>query len=374
MKTTRRDERHADYLGVDPSDRYARRCRPIDVCGLTLQADGRFAAVFWQWHWSAPGTPLDVHAILAEIQAARATLVDGPQALASPGMPLRSAERLCRAAGKTPDRMPISGPYSGFIRSSLELFAACADAGVAIGRVDWVGGMGETYPGAVWRRLAPRLPKKNSLAGRRSRKALLEQLGVTSLPDRPSHDQLDACLCALLAAAVDGKITAISVRALGQPLMRDTDGVWREGTIIVIEHAPILHDIASEPTAREAPAMTKNPFTDEQRKRALALRDELVAQANAGAAQLCTYAWAYQHIFANSPTKWSQAYARQVIAIARAMAPVPLQALGSICLDAFIVAASSGLPSAGHWLAAPYTQGQWSKLFAGARVRAPGNP
>jgi len=93
MRTTFNAARHADYLGADPSDRYAKSCRPIEVCGLSLQADGSLSAEFWQWLWPTPGTPLDVGALLAEINAARATLVDGPQALASPGMPMRVAER-----------------------------------------------------------------------------------------------------------------------------------------------------------------------------------------------------------------------------------------------------------------------------------------
>lgn len=259
MRTTFCCERYADYLGVDPSDRYAKRHRPIDVCGLFESDDGRLRASFWQWCWDEPGAPLDVQAILAEVLAARSTLVDGPQALASPGMPMRVAERLCGAAGKTPDRAPESGPYSGFIRSSLELFAACAAAGVAIGEL---GAMAETYPGSAWRRLAPGLPKKHLRAGRTRRKSLLEQLGVINLPDRPSHDQLDACLCALLAAAADGKVAGIRVQSFGQPLHQGSDGIWREGTIIGIERVPTLPSIATEPTTREAPAMAQNPFDD----------------------------------------------------------------------------------------------------------------
>lgn len=371
MQTSFSADRHADYLGVDPSDRYAKHRRPIDVCGLFLQKDGRLEADFWQWHWGTPGPLLNVQAILGEILAARTTLVDGPQALASPGMSMRAAERLCAAAGKTPDHVPKSGPYSGFIRSSLELFAACAAAGVAVGPVDAAGAMAETYPGSNWRRLAPGLPKKHLRAGRRSRKAVLELLGVGNLPDDPSHDQLDACLCALLAAAADGKVAGIRVQSFGQPLHQSSDGIWREGTIIGIEHAPILHPAPTQTAAREAAAVPRPSFTDEQRERAQALGRELVECCKAGAAQLCTYAWAYQQIFARTPARWSQAYARQVIAIARATPALLLQGLGPVKLDTFIVTSSNHLPSTGHWATAPYTPKQWNVLFAHAQVRQP---
>lgn len=238
MHTSFSGVRHADYLGIDPSDRYAKVRRPIDVCGLFLQPDGALAARFWQWTWSAPGSPLDIAALLPELRAARAALVDGPQALARPGARLRASERLCATAGKTPDRLPPSGPYGGFIRSSVELFAACAAAGIPISPAGFLGGLAETYPAAVWKQLSPGLPSKTSAAGRAARQALLERLGVCQLPPRPSHDQLDAGLCALLAAAADGQVAGLTLRAVGQPLSRGADGVWREGPIAVVELSP----------------------------------------------------------------------------------------------------------------------------------------
>ena len=142
--------------------------------------------------------------------------------------------------------MPQSGPYSGFIRSSIELFAACAKAGVPLSPAGLVGGMAETYPGAVWRRLVPGLPNKTRVAGRARRKALLECLGVSNLSLLPSHDQLDACLCALLAAAADGQVSGMAVQALGPALSRTADGTWREGPIAVAELSPALQAIAAE--------------------------------------------------------------------------------------------------------------------------------
>lgn len=239
--------RHADYLGIDPSDRYARLPRPIEVCGLYLQPDRTLAARFWQWSWSAPGVPLEVAALLPELCAARAALVDGPQALARPGACLRASERLCATAGKTPDHLPPSGPYAGFIRSSVELFAACAAAGIPLSPAGFLGGLAETYPGAVWKQLSPGLPTKTSAAGRAARKALLERLGVCQLPPRPSHDQLDAGLCALLAAAADDRVAGLRLRAVGQPLSRSADGVWREGPIAVADLSPAQPVLGAEP-------------------------------------------------------------------------------------------------------------------------------
>lgn len=369
MQSTFNAQRHADYLGADPSDRYARTCRPIDVCGLSRHEDGSLSAEFWQWRWTRPGTPLDVGALLAEIHAAKAILVDGPQALASPGMTMRKAERLCGAPGKTPDHLPQRGPYSGFIRSSIELFAACAQAGIALSPAGFVGGISETYPGAIWRQLSPGLPSKTRVAGRTARKVLLELLGVSHLPHKPSHDQLDACLCALLAAAADGQVSGMSVQALGPPLSRTADGTWREGPIVIAELSPALQTIVAQWRSREPGTSTPSPFPAELHERADALMDELVERYHAGDAQLCTYAWCYRHIFASAPAKWSQAYARQIIAIARDGEPVQLSGLGAVRLDTFIVTASSHLPSAGHWATAPYSREQWQSLFAQAGVR-----
>ena len=230
------------YLGVDLSSRYATRPRPIDVCGLQPDPGGGLRATFWQWLWDAPGAPLELMEILREIRQARTVMVDGPQALASRGRRLRSSERLCRAPGKTPDRLPTDDvPYGSFIRSSVEWYAALHVAGVAISPLRGLGGVCEFYPGEGWIRLSQRrLPNKHSAVGRKVRLDLLRRFGVRfPRGPIPDHDALDACLGALMAAAADGIVPGVALVSVGVPLRHGQDGL-REGPIMLPQLLPQL--------------------------------------------------------------------------------------------------------------------------------------
>lgn len=224
------------YLGVDLSSRYGDAPRPSDVCGLEPLAPGRLRARFWHWQWDPPPQPLDVGPLLEELRHARCVMVDGPQALAAPGRRVRASERACHTPGRTPDRAPsLERPYGGFIRSALSLFDALAQAGLVISPPGAQGGICEFYPAYAWRRLAAQsLARKQSAEGRRQRESLLRDLGV-ELPQgfRALHDQNDACLGAVLAAAADGRVHGVRIEALGEPLRRDRAGTLREGPIAV---------------------------------------------------------------------------------------------------------------------------------------------
>ena len=150
-------------------------------------------------------------------------MFDGPQALASIGDSLRACERKSGAVGKTPDTMPTLGrPFAGYIRSSIELFSAFAQAGFKVSPADFIGGVSEVYPGNIWGRLAKRvLANKSTNEGRQARNPILEEFGVTDLPTLPTHDENDACISAVLAAAADGKVTGVTVCGLGLPLVID---------------------------------------------------------------------------------------------------------------------------------------------------------
>lgn len=244
MHTTAAFTTPAPYLGVDLTDRYSRGRRPIDVCGLWPASDGSFSARFWQWLWPAPAQPLRADVVAAEIRTSRSTMLDAPQALASPGHHLRAAERECRTAGKTPDDLArLAGPYAGFVRSSVELFAALNACGVAISPPGCTGGACEYYPGDAWLRLAGgRLPNKRTRAGRRVRAEILTLLGVSALPALPSHDENDACLGAMLAAAADTQISGLDIDLAGEALTLDRDKRLREGPIAVPRTDPVLAD------------------------------------------------------------------------------------------------------------------------------------
>ena len=234
---TNRGDKPGDYLGADLTDRHAKSNRAIDVCGLTCADPNSLSAEFWQWQWPSPKVRLDVSVIAHEVKKAKSTMFDGPQGLASRGESLRACERQSGAVGKTPDTMPVPGkPFAGYIRSSIELFCAFAQAKFPVSPAGFLGGVLEVYPGNIWNRLTKRvLPKKSTEQGRRARKRILEVLGVTQLPDLPTHDENDACISALLAAAADDRVTGMSVRGLGLPLASDPDGTMREGLMVIPE-------------------------------------------------------------------------------------------------------------------------------------------
>lgn len=240
----------SDYLGIDLTDGTRSLPRPIEVCGLArteTRGPDRFDAVFWHWTYDEGGTR-EASRLLPELRAARGTAIDGPHALASPGEPVRRAERLLRAPGRTPDSLEaISGPYAGFVRTSVELFASLDRSGIQVGRLGsepspdptvsvgtrGPGPVAEFYPGGIWNRLVPRLPRKSSAAGLAARRSILEALGIAFPPERLTHDQLDAALGALLVAAWEGLVPGLAVERIGPPLVRD-GSTMREGAILVL--------------------------------------------------------------------------------------------------------------------------------------------
>jgi hypothetical protein len=220
---------------VDLSSRYARVPRPNDVCELAPKGDGTLRALFWRWPWPAGDLASHLEPLLERICAARAVMIDGPQGLARAGATMRESERLCAAAGKTGDRLPeLAQPYSGFLRSSVELFAALYACGIPISVAGAACGVHECYPGGGWPRLAGRrLARKTSEEGRRQRTALLLGFGVRfdSGGEPLTHDRNDACLGALLAAAADGAVAGLRVEPVGPALWLDDSGILREGPI-----------------------------------------------------------------------------------------------------------------------------------------------
>lgn len=224
----------APFIGVDPTDRHACAPRAMDVCGLQPIDSGAFEATFWQWRWPQRGEPLDVSPLLDEIAGARCTLIDGPQGLARAGARMRECERVLGAAGKSPDVMPQTGPFAGFVRSSVELFAALHAAKVPISPAGKLHGVFEVYPGRAWQELAKaRLPRKTTSAGRVARAGLLAALGVRFRDgDSLTHDRLDACIAAVVGAALTGGVDGLEVRRRGLELSVDRRGVLREGPIL----------------------------------------------------------------------------------------------------------------------------------------------
>ena len=385
MKTTRGRIEPVDYLGIDLSDRYAKNRRPNDVCGLTSIEQNKLSSAFWQWEWSEPEHRIDVSEITAKIRGAKSTMIDGPQGLASRGKTLRECERACGAAGKTPDILPsLAKPFAGFFRSSVVLFNAFNVAGFLVSPSKFIGGISEVYPGDIWHRLVGRtIPKKSTQEGRRTRKRILQALGVIGLPDLPTHDQNDACISALIAAAADGKVGGMCVRGIGLPLARDSDGTLREGPIIVpflsqeLQESlyEALHELRSGTESGKDRIDAKNKLqqnspmvSDSLLEKAIALRDYFLRSAKEGDARICTYAWAYRYLFGESTSRWSQAFAKKVLAVAVNTPPTELPNLGSVGLDSFIVGSRTGLPGERHWKSSDYDREEWERVLGTATL------
>lgn len=376
MESTRSDQLMADFLGVDLTDRYASVPRPIDVCGLTLKQGSRLIAEFWKWKWPKSNKArLDISKIAQEVRRAKSTFLDGPQGLASVGETMRDCERRCGAVGKTPDTLPQLGrPFAGYIRSSVAIFCAFQQARIQVSPEDsgFMGGVSEVYPGDLWRRFAGRsLPRKSTCDGRRVRKEILKRLGVIGLPDLPTHDENDACIAAVLAAAAHGVVVGLSVESLGLRMEIDAEGAIREGPMII----PILSDEMRRGISqtlsdflsipfRNCRASVKSSSAPSVVQEATELRDQLVNCAREGNAQICSYKCASMRLFGN----WSRAHARKVVQAAMSIPPADLPGLGSVRLDAFVVSSKTRLPGDGHWETANYEREDWERVLGTAHL------
>jgi hypothetical protein len=273
--------------------------------------------------------------------------------------------------------MPASRrPFAGYIRSSIELFSAFHRAGFNVSPDRFIGGVCEVYPGNIWRRLAGRLlPKKSTDDGRRARKYVLEALGVFDLPNLPTHDQNDACVAAVMAAAADGRVPGVSVRYLGWALEIEANGTLREGPMAIPEIAEDAGDKIEKALCHipPVPATETNlplqpPLNQDAMNRATALLDRFIESALKGNSQICTYAYAYRDVFKTSPPTWSQAYGKKIVSVAARTVPRELPGLGLVRLDAFLVAKRTGLPSEGHWASADYDREDWERILGNENV------
>ena len=378
MKTTYRGNIPADYLGVDLTDRYAKSSRSIDVCGLTFAEPNSLNAAFWHWQWASPQESLDVSTIAREVKAAKSTMIDGPQGLATIGETMRACERQCGAVGKTPDTMPDLGskPFAGYIRSSIELFSAFAKTGFSISPPGFIGGVSEVYPGDIWKRLTTRvLPKKSGKEGCLTRRLILQALGVTHLPNLPTNDENDACISAVLAAAADSKVRGMAVRGIGLPLEIDPNGTLREGLMVIPELSEDVQQKMEESLNEMSVVIVtkicgsrQSAFDEASMARAITLMYDFIERARKGNAKVCTYAWAYRHLFHSSYSKWAQAYTKKVVSIAKETPLVELPGLGAVRLDTFIVTSRSGLPGKGHWESANYEREDWERVLGTAKL------
>lgn len=236
------------YLGLDLTDPYARRRRPI--CAVELVPDGPHASVVlhppidWPTDW--PSRAVD----LLPSTAGPTLLpfvhpeddwwlgIDGPLGLAgTPGARLREAERLVRAPGRTPFDYPPAGfPFGGFVTGSIVLWSWLTQfRGISVDGSSRPGRIRacEVFPGATWRTLATRrLSAKQSPQGRQERLAILQTLGIAVPVDWPTASDLTDRLDAALAAWGAWCWGRGEAEANGTaPWWDDQSRTWREGWI-----------------------------------------------------------------------------------------------------------------------------------------------
>lgn len=223
-------------IGIDLTDPFSRAARAIDIA--LVSDDGEVDFDLLAWH---PGAPPRFAELAAEIarrfpRSDHFLVIDGPQALATPGNSRRQCEALTRTPARTPDALPDADgrPFAGYVRGSVLLWWELIRSGWSVAEeLDQIqpGRIAEAFPGDAWRRLSThRLPSKATAHGRAARLALLRQLGLR-IPAEPlpTHDQLDAALCAALGywSRHGGR----DVELVGEPL-REEDGALREGYIL----------------------------------------------------------------------------------------------------------------------------------------------
>jgi hypothetical protein len=218
-----------------------------------------------------------------------------------------------------------------------------------------------------------------------------------------SHDQLDACVSAVTAAAYRNRIDGLHTRFVGTPVFRDDDGSLREGEIMCLRpkeasalgkrlnHAvtagPQVEASASRRTRRPRPVPQHQPL----RPRTKAYASELKSQLTEGDPQrrasqtlawlvqqageesndpvLLSYgaAWRLVYLQPNPTGHGANAY-KPVIELARLIGPIHLANLGPVMLDCFLVNASKKSPGEGHWQTAQYDEDEWARVFGNATV------
>lgn len=204
--------------------------------------DERLRCTFARWDYRRDATGLLPDGVG---QHTFVLAIDGPMGFAAdPVATCREAERVVAVPGRTPFRAPPLGkPYAGFIAGSVRLFYSLATLpgpfrllgldGIADSDVNVL----EVFPGACWRLVAgPGLPKKQTVAGRQARVALLRGLGVRVPKGAlPAHDQLDAAMAAWVAY----RFSRGETRSAGvAPFVDRRARVLREGFIVL--PAPVI--------------------------------------------------------------------------------------------------------------------------------------
>ncbi|MBI5585990.1 MAG: DUF429 domain-containing protein [Deltaproteobacteria bacterium] len=256
------------FIGIDLTSAFTATPRPIDIAVLDDFLEARFFAVAWPPAViviSRDSTFL-TQALLTQVSlgpSERIVLaVDGPQGLAATGNTMRACERTLGTPGRTPSELPlpqeVGVPFQGYIRSSIDLFAALVKATPSWRLAGLTGvtasdaGLWEVFPGAEYVVLAGRrLRSKTTEAGRRERQCLFHAAGVIFPTNAlPTADQNDALVGAYLAWCVHHRRESVELVGVAPTV----DGDIREGFILHANSALRINLSAGEsPTSPTAP-------------------------------------------------------------------------------------------------------------------------
>jgi hypothetical protein len=221
------------FVGLDLTDPYASRQRPVDVAVVDEHLRCELFRITWSASSDSALSVLELGEVTDGPLSGDVLVIDGPLALATVGRSTRECERVLGAPGHTSDTLPTlrSQLFAGYIRGSVELARTLTAVGWIAANANNIESatMLEAYPGAAWRALRSALPKKRSSDGKTARRALLEAAGVVLPPCALTHDALDAALCALIGYWSRG--TPPRIRPFGLPCS-ELDGVMREGFIM----------------------------------------------------------------------------------------------------------------------------------------------
>ena len=270
------------FVGIDLTDSYAggqRGPRAVDVAILNVPTGD---LSFGQFSWPAQGAGGWGGRLVNAIQPFRREgtvfVVDGPQALSVPQNGTRDVERYLRTPAHAPWQAPVPGsrPFAGYIKSSIEFFNALVAAGFRLAELGGedvkLANLFEAYPGAAWPcmyRGAGVLHSKSTVAGRQQRTAILQAFGCNfGNVLNPTHDQLDAALCAVLGwrffhpEKLGNGLAVELVRpptppvAPARAVFRDGGGALREGRMLM----PLVASLGGPPPKQPpAPPMVPIP-------------------------------------------------------------------------------------------------------------------
>ena len=248
------------FVGVDLTSAFAQRRRSVDIAVLNNEL--RCQLMWTDWPDASLVTKRDSAALsnmlaksASEAQE-RVLAIDGPQGLAAIGQKMRHCEKELGTPGRSPDTLPSASaggaPFQGYIRSSVDLFAALLGATPAPTLVglnspsDMEATLYEVFPGAEWTVIAGcRLPKKASRIGRIARRHILASLGISGLPEVPTPDMNDAAVGAYLAWCTRHAHDRVCLRGIPPTT---SEGELREGCIL---HAADTLDEAMESQPEE---------------------------------------------------------------------------------------------------------------------------